>query len=955
MVKWFFYTQKKETRLLADTGNEQIPYNIAFLHPSLNIERELSLESSNPIATNSQEVLDNQFLHIDSDICEQLTTDVIPINGDDPDNITVNIQETSRHNETLYKDTQSIIRGYTMVIYHWCKECCCRCFTHQYLYYFGLILFYFIHLICQILQLSSSVEVFISIVCIIVSFTGLLHGICKAMPRWLLYIVKEMYFTVYSKVNNLVLKDKRNGYSLHSSNKEIEVQTILHQKFKFVKYYLMELLIYPSIICSLFGFIYDGSAIYSIPLLIYSIVMYVIYVTIYDLLEVIRTVRYMSRFHVLERRLCKVPLRIIINHIILDLVHWTMLAIIGVRLHADNEVKNSSELTSDLTETKVGHNYQSALLTYIMIVYGVIVHFAMYKNRVQFTSVHLYETSKGAVRIQCPSFKDFIRYPIIHNNIPINYYFGVIFLMVPFIPVAIGSFLVDYNSSVLSSNTRSAAQGLGVCFVISFLISNIQAVLIFVIVVINVLLLTIGAILALPTLSHWLQSYKSDNDNEEFSYDEVPSKDKSKMNVAIRFRGSVFIKKLKDTVFRYEKFPKYLYTVGLFTFYLAHFISQIVIFTREDEHPAYNIICIIISTTSLLHGFCKGIIHSLCMCHSIENQNKLLKDEETHNDERGVKQKVVYGPYSGKHLYKILLADKIWELLIYPSIICSLYGFVNGKGWEFDGTVATIHFVLLIYSIIMDIIYVKIIYIWILQRVVRIAYYKNAVLKKTSCFTGYLSRVSVSIIYGIVSSLVHWLMIAIIGVRVYVDNEENHISNNSVPINISDTNYKSSAYTYTYYMIFCGAYLPITTAIVYILLNRNWFHKIFKFKLPPSLFIFRKLPLTCVHVSTHPLPYFAVIFLMVPFIAFAVGSFLVDYNSSVLPSNTKSAAQGLGVCFVILFLISNIQAVIGFVITVIKLLLLAIGTILALPTLFHYPLNNSASNDTLDNGESDSI
>lgn len=75
-----------------------------------------------------------------------------------------------------------------------------------------------------------------------------------------------------------------------------------------------------------------------------------------------------------------------------------------------------------------------------------------------------------------------------------------------------------------------------------------------------------------------------------------------------------------------------------------------------------------------------------------------------------------------------------------------------------------------------------------------------------------------------------------------------------------------------------------------------------------------------------PLAYIAVIFLIVPFIAFMVGTFLPDYNSSdyKLADRARSATVGLGVIFLMLFLASNTQAAIIFAILVVIIILVTI-------------------------------
>ena len=61
-----------------------------------------------------------------------------------------------------------------------------------------------------------------------------------------------------------------------------------------------------------------------------------------------------------------------------------------------------------------------------------------------------------------------------------------------------------------------------------------------------------------------------------------------------------------------------------------------------------------------------------------------------------------------------------------------------------------------------------------------------------------------------------------------------------------------------------------------------------------------------------PLAYIAVVFLIGPFVAFTVGACLPDYDSTdyEVSQSSRNALQGLGACFIITFLISNLQVTI---------------------------------------------
>ena len=79
--------------------------------------------------------------------------------------------------------------------------------------------------------------------------------------------------------------------------------------------------------------------------------------------------------------------------------------------------------------------------------------------------------------------------------------------------------------------------------------------------------------------------------------------------------------------------------------------------------------------------------------------------------------------------------------------------------------------------------------------------------------------------------LMHWIVLAIIGIRIYVDNfsqrkpddDQQMQEAQEMPDKPETGDY--SCTSYTRYMIFCGAYLPFISTAVYILLNKYWFVK----------------------------------------------------------------------------------------------------------------------------------
>jgi len=97
-------------------------------------------------------------------------------------------------------------------------------------------------------------------------------------------------------------------------------------------------------------------------------------------------------------------------------------------------------------------------------------------------------------------------------------------------------------------------------------------------------------------------------------------------------------------------------------------------------------------------------------------------------------------------------------IMIYPSIICSLYGFVNEESWTFNSAIGGCNFVLLIASVAVDLLYEKSNLIWLLYKIT------VSHLKKSTAI------VAVIIVSAIII-LVQWLVVLVgIGIRIYADN-----------------------------------------------------------------------------------------------------------------------------------------------------------------------------------------
>jgi len=170
-------------------------------------------------------------------------------------------------------------------------------------------------------------------------------------------------------------------------------------------------------------------------------------------------------------------------------------------------------------------------------------------------------------------------------------------------------------------------------------------------------------------------------------------------------------------------------------------------------------------------------------------------------------------------------------------------------------------------------------------------------------------------------TMLHWFMLAIVGVRIYVDNYS--VEKNSSIIVPATGSYASTSFTR--FMIVCSAYLPIASYIVYIILNKHWFYEVYSVIKQSSDFEVHveSIPPSIKFLSSvvDPVAYFLAIFLIISFIAFTVGAFLPDYEESdfEVTSGARAAAEILGTLFILLFIITNIQAIVVFSVFVVTI------------------------------------
>ena len=201
-------------------------------------------------------------------------------------------------------------------------------------------------------------------------------------------------------------------------------------------------------------------------------------------------------------------------------------------------------------------------------------------------------------------------------------------------------------------------------------------------------------------------------------------------------------------------------------------------------------------------------------------------------------------------------------------------------------------------------------------RIVRASYAKYDELARPTLveWKRFFTPVYLSIPLAIITALTHWFMIGLVGARIHVDNftPDNDDINSSIP----DTgDYRVAPLTGC--MIGCTIYLPIVSWVTYIIINKLWFYEVYSAisqlgngadcmpvqdTWDEKLFAFIK----------DLRAYIVAVFLIAPFIAFTVGAYLLDYDSSEyeVASSARDVIQGLAPCYIVLFIFSNLLAVV---------------------------------------------
>ena len=424
-----------------------------------------------------------------------------------------------------------------------------------------------------------------------------------------------------------------------------------------------------------------------------------------------------------------------------------------------------------------------------------------------------------------------------------------------------------------------------------------------------------------------------------------------KYNASNSFSGFI------DILYENKKLPwscgmRLIYKLGLFAYYLGNVVHSITAAITQEEHLAFYVTYILISSVGLAVETVVTGVHVIRLCirddNTGEEEKGLLNSTGVHIDKLPLERikRVQEYPRKARRVIVDYILSSLGEFLIPLTLLCTLYGFINETAWEFDDTISVFNIAFLLYSVVMQFLYMNVYVFILVVRVALAVYVKyDKLLPSTEMeWKKYFTPVYLTRSFAFLTALTHWFMIGIIGVRVYVDNftpDQDDTGSMGIyadNVTLDDTNdtipdagdYKVTLFTR--YMIACTLYLPIVSWITYIILNKSWFFEVYSAinqmasgadHMPPKhtwdkkLFDFKK----------DPLAYIAVVFLMLSFVAFTAGAYLVDYGSTdyEVASSARNTIQELGIYFIICFVLSNLQAVIIFVVLLVAIIVAILG------------------------------
>ena len=159
-------------------------------------------------------------------------------------------------------------------------------------------------------------------------------------------------------------------------------------------------------------------------------------------------------------------------------------------------------------------------------------------------------------------------------------------------------------------------------------------------------------------------------------------------NASYTFRGFI------DIMYANKKPPlrfaqNTIYKLGLCVYFFANLIYSIVAAAVQSDHLVHHTTYVWISFI----GFVIEVVVISIKWYYERYDNNSATQRQSQQEKDHAKEISVLIDY---------VISSIGELLIYPTLICVMYGFINEGSWQFDNGIHVCNFLFLVYSLIMD-------------------------------------------------------------------------------------------------------------------------------------------------------------------------------------------------------------------------------------------------------------
>ena len=209
-----------------------------------------------------------------------------------------------------------------------------------------------------------------------------------------------------------------------------------------------------------------------------------------------------------------------------------------------------------------------------------------------------------------------------------------------------------------------------------------------------------------------------------------------------------------------------IYKLGVLIYFFANLIYSIVATALQREHFPYHVVYM---SVSLIGFVFELVVMIFTLARCLRGDGDDDDDNVNQGENRGASEQVQIHYGKVKKVAVDYLILSLAEFLIYPTLICVMYGFINERAWQFDNGLSWYYFILFAYSVIIDAMYMKFYAIALVIRVLRATYVKYDELVKpgTVEWKRYFTPV-----YVLVNTICHCYSINTLGY------DRNHCSEN---------------------------------------------------------------------------------------------------------------------------------------------------------------------------------